>query len=187
MSDDRETWYRVPRSAEECAVHLEAGGVVEINDDGRWRQTTAGARSFREATPEGFGQDEYRLVYSSPVGMSPVIGAPGHAYGLARQAPEEWYGRHGGEAGWVDGHLWHLNIIIEARPPVPAPEPRTEKVPWYDAVTEGMKVVHSTGYIVAVWVKRNPDGFMWLEGVNSDPRVPVGADGLVEVLAEEEA
>lgn len=126
MSVDRETWYRVPRSAEECAMHLEAGGVVEVSErlDGCWRLAASGAEAFRDG--RHLRLDCYRLVYSTPVGMSPVIGAPSHAYGLARNVPTGgWQRRAFDGDGFVDGWTGP-KTIIEARPPAPAPEPRTE-------------------------------------------------------------
>jgi len=188
MTDDREMWYRVPRSAEECAVHLEAGGVVEVRR-GHWVTLEgSGVRpaDFRLPTV-AFDANIYRLVYTSPVGMSPVIGAPGHAYGLAKDAPDGW-----GRRGWEHTDSWNVGVweddaIIEARPPAPAPEPRTEKVPLTKLA--GRTLVGETErvgrldppYGAATWRWRPEWSTLWrLLTVDIET-------GMVEVLAEEEA
>jgi len=183
--EDRETWYRVPHSAEECAVHMEAGGVVEVWRGDRWVSLEGSCvRSVDFRLYVYFRSYDYRLVYSTPVGMSPVIGAPARAYGVAGQEPEGWdqRGFHRDEFG---DRLWPDNAIIEARPPAPAPEPRTEKVPLTKLA--GRTLV---GALLPVYSFRpDPEGgfVWWAAGCNTEPLSVDVDSGMVEVLAEEEA
>ena len=67
---------------------------------------------------------------------------------------------------------------------VDALPPATMRMAWYDAITDGAKIVHPTGYIVGGWVRRVPTtGLLWIEGEGQDPRVVADDDGMVEVLA----
>jgi len=183
--EDRETWYRVPHSAEECAVHMEAGGVVEVWRGDRWVSLEGSCvRSVDFRLYVYFRSYDYRLVYSTPVGMSPVIGAPARAYGLAKDAPEGWEAAMYAE-GWVVGEGCQPNAIIEARPPAPAPEPRTEKVPLTKLA--GRTLV---GALLPVYSFRpDPEGgfVWWAAGCNTEPLSVDVDSGMVEVLAEEEA
>jgi len=188
MTDDRETWYRVPHSAEECAVHMEAGGVVKFCFRGEWLTSWNDPAAFRDPT-RTLGLTSYRLVYSTPVGMSPVIGAPGHAYGLAKDAPEGWEAAMYAE-GWVVGEGCQPNSIIEARPPAPAPEPRTEKVPLTKLA--GRTLVGETEPVE--WIRWARGEWRWgpvrvfAPANNNTLILTVDVDsGMVEVLAEEEA
>jgi len=170
MTDDRETWYRVPRSAEECAVHLEAGGVVEVWR-GHWVTLEgSGVRpaDFRLPTV-AFDANIYRLVYTSPVGMSPVIGAPGHAYGLNQQAPEGWDGREtlieGDPSTWSPKTRFCAEDIIEARPPAPAPEP--EDAPNREA--ELVKALLHTVEYVGLGTLPAIEGWSWFDALRDEP------------------
>lgn len=188
MTVDRETWYRVPRSAEECAVHLEAGGVVEFRfTDSPGNTWGTSRRDFRRL---GLATGAYyRLVYSTPVGMSPVIGAPGHAYGLAKDAPGDAWGRAESDADFmVPEYWWSDTTIIEARPPAPAPEPRTEKVPLFVSLRDERKAFSpGMGEFVVAKSGKTSDGKVLAMSGGGGSYVHVDADGLVEVLAEEEA
>jgi len=180
-----ETWYRVPRSAEECAVHLEAGGVVEFNWAVGWAPCHTTAALFSVGNCAAL--KEYRLVYSTPVGMSPVIGAPGHAYGLAKDAPVGWPSSgHGDNTAPMNvAEAFTPYCIIEARPPAPAPEPRTEKVPLHEVIGRRLPVwpVDDVG-----GYRHNKSGVTFYRADGTTIAMyALSPDGLVEVLAEEEA
>jgi len=186
--EDRETWYRVPHSAEECAVHMEAGGVVEVWRGDRWVSLEGSCvRSVDFRLYVYFRSYDYRLVYSTPVGMSPVIGAPGHAYGLAKDAPVGWPSSgHGDNTAPMNvAEAFTPYCIIEARPPAPAPEPRTEKVPLHEVIGRRLPVWpvdDGGGY------RHNKSGVTFYRADGTTIAMyALSPDGLVEVLAEEEA
>lgn len=178
---------KIAQTWEECARHVEAGGVVQwLHHDGTWRDEHLFATSYRgsNGTP---GEEGYRprrlLPLPTPAGMTPgpeVDGRPTW-YGTARDAEVAGMDEN---RGWTNGKwsfvgLWDATAIVQARYPLP-PKPKTERVYWW--VSVGREDPHDRRIVkvekVAGWkplVYFTGGGFM-------DVSSP---DGTVEVLAED--
>ena len=180
---------KIAQTWEECARHVEAGGVVEyLSNDGKWRVEGVTAINYpeRTGTPGDGWYLPRRLLPiedANPEGMTPgpeVDGRPTW-YGTARDAEAagmtEARVRTDGE--WTHVDVWALDAIAQARYPLP-PKPKTERVHWSVAVDrtdpsnrEILRVEKVAGS--GPWVYFAGCG--WLEV--SSP------DGTVEVLAED--
>lgn len=182
---------KIAQTWEECARHVEAGGVVQwrrLSDDDVWLD-------------ESWSAGAYRGLFNAP-GLSrrllPIapIAAPATPAGMT-PGPEvdgrpTWYGtaRDAEVAGVTEGRCWtsdawtHVGArnaaaVVQARYPLP-PKPKTERVHWWEAVgrtdPNGREIV--TAQKVAGWkpqVRLVGGGLM-------DVTSP---DGTVEVLAED--
>ncbi len=182
---------------EECAQHVEAGGVVQwLHSDGNWRDERLGIDGLcggcltryrrRTDAPGKGGYRSRRLMpfaAPNPEGMTPgpeVDGRPTW-YGTARDAEvagmTETRGWTNGE--WIPVGNLDAVSIVQARYPLP-PKPRTVRVHWSEAVD-----------------REDPhDGVIWVaqKFAGSEPRVYFtgggwmdveSADGTVEVLVED--
>ena len=189
MTPDPDTW-PLAETWEECARHVEAGGVVEYLDyqgDDVWMQGGMTAVDYLEwtGTPGKRGWRPRRLMpiaTPTPAGMTPgpeVDGRPTW-YGTARDAEA---------AGMTEGRCWtkykwiHVGVrdaaaIVQAR--YPLPKPKTERVYWWETVG---RTDPNDGVIK--WVTKV---------IGSEPRVYFAGcgwlevsspDGTVEVLAED--
>ena len=182
---------KIAKTWEECARHVEAGGVVEYLDyqgDDVWMlggMTAVDYRGMAEA-PGKRGWRQRRLLPikdANPAGMTPgpeVDGGPTW-YGTARDAEAagmtEARVRTDGE--WTHVDVWALDAIAQARYPLP-PKPKTERVYWWVSVGRT-----DPSNRVIKWVTKV---------TGSEPRVYFAGcgwtevsspDGTVEVLAED--
>mgnify|MGYP001238719566 CR=1 FL=1 len=180
---------KIAQTWEECARHVEAGGVVQRYCDDMWMDESLPVTAYRgtTGTPGGDWCHPRRLLPiaapATPEGMSPgpvVDGRP------------TWYGT-GGDAQvagmtearvWTNGKwsfvgLWPAASIVQARYPLP-PKPKTERVHWWEAAGR-----EDPNDGVIKWVTKV---------VGSEPRVYFAGcgwtevsspDGTVEVLAED--
>jgi hypothetical protein len=180
---------KIAQTWEECARHVEAGGVVAgtgkggaLLDDGM----TAVDYRKRAGAPGNGGWLHRRLLPiedANPEGMTPgpeVDGRPTW-YGTARDAEVAGMteGRCWTKYAWTHVGDWDAAAIVQARYPLP-PKPKTVRVHWSVAVgrtdPHGREIV--TVQKVAGWKPQvRFVGCGWLEV--SSP------DGTVEVLAED--
>lgn len=179
---------KIAKTWEECARHVEAGGVVQLlHTDGKWRVegVTAINHPERTGTPgDGWYQPRRLLPIedANPDGMTPgpEVGGRPTWYGTAKDARV---------AGMTDARCWtkykwtHVDdlgatAIVQAR--YPLPKPKTERVYWWEAVGRT-----DPNDAVIKWVTKV---------VGSEPRVYFAgcgwtevssSDGTVEVLAED--
>ena len=180
---------KIAQTWEECARHVEAGGVLAgtgkggaLLDDGM----TAVDYRKRAGAPGNGGWLHRRLLPiedANPEGMTPgpeVDGRPTW-YGTAKDARvagmTEVRVRTNGKWSFVG--LWPAASIVQARYPLP-PKPKTERVHWWVSVG-----------------RKDPNGgvIKWVtKVVGSEPRVYFAgcgwtevssSDGTVEVLAED--
>ncbi len=178
---------KIAKTWEECAQHVEAGGVVRFfGHDGKWRDEVHGAISYleRTGTPgDGWYQPRRLMPLPTPEGMSPgpeVDGRPTW-YGTARDAEAagmtEARVRTNGKWSFVG--LWPAASIVQARYPLP-PKPKTVRVHW--SVADGREDPHD-GEIIRVekipglMPRVNFAGGGWMDVTSPD--------GTVEVLAED--
>ena len=180
---------KIAQTWEECARHVEAGGVVEyLSSDDVWMKDGMTAVDYlaRTGIPgDGWWQPR-RLMPTedaTPAGMTPgpeVDGRPTW-YGTARDA--EAAGMTEGR-GWTKYAWTHVGdrkatAIVQARYPLP-PKPKTERVRWWECA--GREDPHD-GEIIRV--EKIP-GLMprvnFAGGGHMDVESP---DGTVEVLAED--
>ena len=174
---------------EECAQHVEDGGVVQVlPPDGVWRKDGVTAVDYRTQTdaPGKGGYLSRRLMpiaAPTPAGMTPgpeVDGGPTW-YGTVKDAQAagmteaRWWTKY----KWTHVGDWDAAAIVQARYPLP-PKPKTVRVHWSVAVgrtdphgREIVKVKRLAGIEPRVYSA----GCGWLEV--SSP------DGTVEVLAKD--
>ena len=181
---------KIATTWEECARHVEAGGVVEYLDyqgDDVWMKGGMTAVDYleRAGTPGRGGWQPRRLLpIEAPIDptMTPgpeVDGRPTW-YGTARDAEvagmDEARGWTGDEWSYVG--RWTSDEIVQAR--YPLPKPKTVRVPWWEAV--GRTDPHDGGIIRVGKV----DGWKPLvHFVDSAHMVVESPDGTVEVLAKD--
>ena len=177
---------KIAQTWEECAQHVEAGGVVEYlsNIDDVWRDDSwsAGAYRMLDNAP---GLSRRLLPIAAPIDptMKPgpeVDGRPTW-YGTARDAEvagmTEARGWTNGE--WIPVGNWDAAAIVQARYPLP-PKPKTERVHWWEAVgrtdPNGREIIRVA----------KVDGWKPLvHFVDSAHMAVESPDGTVEVLAKD--
>ena len=180
---------KIATTWEECARHVEAGGVVQWRyRDDAWLDESrpAGAYRLLDEAPGKHGYLSRRLLPikgTNPAGMTPgpeVDGRPTW-YGTARDAEvagmTEARARTNGE--WIHVGILGLSAIVQARYPLP-PKPKTVRVHWWEAV--GRTDPHDGEIIraekVAGWKPL-------VHFVDSAHMVVTSPDGTVEVLAKD--
>ena len=180
---------KIAKTWDECARHVEAGGVVQLlHTDGKWRVegVTAINHPERTGTPGDGWYQPRRLMPiedANPEGMTPgpeVDGRPTW-YGTAKDAQvagmtearvrtnDEW--SYVGPCGWA--------TVVQARYRLP-PKPKTERVHWWEAV--GRTDPHD-GEIIRV--EKVAGWKPLVHFVDSAHMVVESPDGTVEVLAED--
>ena len=184
---------KIAQTWEECARHVEAGGVVEYLDyqgDDVWMQGGMTADTYRTwaltGTPGERGWRPRRLLPiedANPEGMTPgpeVDGRPTW-YGTARDAEAAGMDETRGWMcdAWTHVGRWTSDEIVQARYPLP-PKPKTERVYWWEAV--GRTDPHD-GEIIRV--EKVAGWKPLVHFVDSAHMVVESPDGTVEVLAED--
>lgn len=179
---------KIAQTWEECARHVEAGGVVQwrrLSDDDVWLDESWSAGAYRGLdNAPGLSRRLLPIAApANPAGMTP---------GPVVDGRQTWYGtaRDAEVAGMTEGRCWtsdawtHVGArnaaaIVQARYPLP-PKPKTERVHWWEAV--GRTDPHD-GEIIRV---AKVDGWKPLvHFVDSAHMVVESPDGTVEVLAED--
>ena len=133
---------KVAQTWEECALHVEAGGVVQRYCDDMWMDESLPVTAYRGSTGTP-GRDwchpRRLLPIEAPIDptMSPgpeVDGRPTW-YGTARDAKVAGMTEARGwtRDGWSYVGCWTSDEIVQARYPLP-PKPKTERVHWWEAV-----------------------------------------------------
>ena len=193
MTNEQMTEPKIAKTWEECARHVEAGGVVEyLYSDDMWLDEVQGADTYRirSGAPGNGGYCQRRLLPfaaieapATPEGMTPgpVVDGRPTWYGSSDDARAagmtEARGRP--DDGWSYVGHWAWATIVQAR--YPLPKPKTERVHWWEAV--GRKDPNDG---VIKWVTKV---------IGSEPRVYFAGcgwlevsspDGTVEVLAEDD-
>ena len=161
---------------EQCAQHVEAGGVVEVlGATGVWRASRYGAPFYRRsaAAPGTGGWFRRRLLplpaIEVPAGHELVV--------LPCDVVDDW------ASDGVPGSRRAVILLDACRAAVARrPKPETEWVPWWEAVgriaPDGRRINevrhHRRGEPTVVTSAPSPAEFP-----------PVGPDGMVEVLIED--
>ena len=169
---------------EECARHVEAGGVVQYlsNSDGVWRDESWSADTYRTwALTDAPGKDLYPLRRLLPIeAPEPGPSAPGLPEGceIVYIPTETIDYLHGSWCGTVydDGPWYRLSLAIcdtVARRP-------DEKVHWSDAV--GRRDMN--GDLITKVTKEDVDQPQVLYYSNNEWH-PASDDGLIDVLVED--
>ena len=180
---------KIATTWEECARHVEAGGVVQRYCDDMWMDESLPVTAYRGSTGTP-GRDwchPRRLMPiaapATPAGMTPgpeVDGRPTW-YGTARDAKVA--GMDETRAwmcdGWSYVNRWTSDEIVQAR--YPLPKPKTERVYWWEAV--GRTDPHD-GEIIRV--EKVAGWKPLVHFVDSAHMVVESPDGTVEVLAEDD-
>lgn len=180
---------KIAQTWEECAQHVEAGGVVEYlsNIDDVWRDDSwsAGAYRMLDNAP-GLSRRLLPIAPiaapATPAGMTPgpeVDGRPTW-YGTARDAKVAGMTEARGWTNerWSYVNRWDAAAIVQAR--YPMPKPKTVRVYWWEAV--GRTDPHDREIIRVGKV----DGWKPLvHFVDSAHMVVESPDGTVEVLAKD--
>ena len=182
---------KIATTWEECARHVEAGGVVQwrcLSDDDVWLDESWSAGAYR-GLDNAPGLSRRLLPIApiaapaTPAGMTPgpeVDGRPTW-YGTARDAEvagmteaRGWTGE-----GWSYVGRWTSDEIVQARYPLP-PKPKTERVHWWEAVR---RTDPNDGEILRV--EKVAGWKPLVHFVDSAHMVVESPDGTVEVLAED--
>ena len=182
---------KIAKTWEECARHVEAGGVVEYLDyqgDGVWMQDDMTAVGYLEwtGTPGKRGWRPRRLLPiedATPAGMTPgpeVDGGPTW-YGTAKDAKAAGMteARRKTNDEWSYVGIFGLSTIVQARYPLP-PKPKTERVHW--SVADGREDPHD-GEIIRV--EKIPGLMPRVNFAGGGHMEVTSSDGTVEVLAED--
>ena len=175
---------------EECARHVEAGGVVQLlHTDGKWRVEGVTAINYpeRTGTPGDGWYQPRRLMPiedANPEGMTPgpVVDGRPTWYGSSDDARAAGMTEARGWTSdtWSGIGSWPLDEIVQAR--YPLPKPKTERVYWWEAVDRtdpSNRVIKWVTKVTGSEPRVYFAGCGWLEV--SSP------DGTVEVLAEDES
>ena len=179
---------KIATTWEECAQHVEAGGVVQWRGpDGKWRDDDAGAYRTQTDAPGKEGYCPRRLLPikdAAPAGMTPgpeVDGRPTW-YGSAEDAEAAGMtdARCWTKYKWTHVNRWAPDAIVQARYPLP-PKPKTERVRWWECAgrkdPDGREIVKAQK--VAGWKPQvRFAGVGYMVDVTS-------SDGTVEVLAKD--
>ncbi len=182
---------KIAQTWEECARHVEAGGVVQVwrRGDDVWLDESWSAGAYRGLgkAPSEYGWHRPRRLLpiedANPEGMTPgpeVDGRPTW-YGAARDAEVAGMteGRCWTKYAWTHVGDWPAASIVQARYPLP-PKPKTVRVHW--SVADGREDPHD-GEIIRVekipglMPRVNFAGGGWMDVTSPD--------GTVEVLAED--
>ena len=180
---------KIAQTWEECARHVEAGGVVEgISKGGVWMKDGMTAVDYRKrfGAPGNGGWLHRRLLPiedANPEGMTPgpeVDGRPTW-YGAARDAEVAGMteGRCWTKYAWTHVGDWPAASIVQARYPLP-PKPKTERVHW--SVADGREDPHD-GEIIRV--EKIPGLMPRVNFAGGGHMHVTSPDGTVEVLAKD--
>ena len=180
---------KIAKTWDECARHVEAGGVVQLlHTDGKWRVegVTAINHPERTGTPGDGWYQPRRLMPiedANPEGMTPgpeVDGRPTW-YGTAKDAQVAGMTEVRGYAGdaWSKVNYWSSAAIVQTRYPLP-PKPKTERVHW--SVADGREDPHD-GEIIRV--EKIPGLMPRVNFAGGGHMHVTSPDGTVEVLAED--
>ena len=182
---------KMAKTWEECAQHVEAGGVVEYLDyqgDDVWMKDDMTAVDYLEwtGTPGKHGWRPRRLMpiaTPTPAGMTPGPGVDGRPtwYGTARDAKAAGMteARIRTNGKWIHVGDWGAEAIVQARYPLP-PKPKTVRVHWSVAVG---RTDPNDGEIIRV--EKVAGWKPLVHFVDSAHMVVESPDGTVEVLAED--
>lgn len=200
------TGYVTPTTWEQCARHVEAGGIVEVQTAwGAWEREYLTPRTYRRrhGAPGGSAWVTRRLVpIESPA--APVPPWPGAVLsGLCDEdGVPTWLAQAGqvrgeqvrqwrGDEWLIRGYLSPWNWV-EVRAPRAVPVPETERVPWWEAV--GREVFDQDGERVTIEHVQCGDGAgPSVTAYNAAKRrdtsllrvpITVRGDGTVEVLKD---
>jgi len=139
---------------------------------------------FVSLPPDGFpvaGEPVTVVRGTAPAGMVPD--GNGGAYGPGRCLPSEgyeWRNGDGQDAKWHRApRRPHPHQIVQCRP-VPDPQPRTERVPWHQAL--GRKLPHGG----TVRELHKDEGLAAWASSPAGDSAREDADGMVEVLVEDD-
>lgn len=177
---------------EECALHVEAGGVVQVRLQGGhvWLDESLSADAYRglRKAPGEHGYRSRRLLPikdATPAGMTPgpeVDGRPTW-YGSAEDAEAAGMTEARGwtHDRWSSVDRWGEASIVQARYPLP-PKHKTVRVHWWEAVG---RTDPNDGEIVKAQkvAGRKPQVRFAGVGYMVDVTSP---DGTVEVLAKDD-
>ena len=187
MTPDPDTW-PLAETWEECARHVEAGGVVEgLGKGGVWMKDGMTAVDYRKrfGVPGNGGWLHRRLLPiedANPEGMTPgpeVDGRPTW-YGTASdaQAAGMTEARVRTNGKWTEVNRWALDAIAQAR--YPLPKPKTERVYWW--VCAGREDPNDRRIVKVEKIPGLMPRVHFVDGEHMDVTSP---DGTVEVLAED--
>ena len=180
---------KIAQTWEECARHVEVGGVVQwLHHDDVWLDEPLLADIYRRLNhaPGKRGRRPRRLMPiedANPEGMSPgpeVDGRPTW-YGTAKDARVAGMTvvRVRTNGKWSFVGLWPAASIVQARYPLP-PKPKTERVHW--SVADGREDPHD-GEIIRV--EKIPGLMPRVNFAGGGHMHVTSPDGTVEVLAKD--
>lgn len=178
MTPDPDTW-PLAETWEECARHVEAGGVVEyLCYDGKWRDGSATAIGYRKRTeaPGTYGYFQRRLMpLPTPAGMSPDVPEGCEIVYIPTETIDFLHGYWCGTV-YDDGPWYRLSLAIcdtVARRP-------GEKVHWFEAV--GRRDMN--GDLITKVTNEGAGRPKALYYSNNEWH-PASDDGLIDVLVED--